>query len=157
MVDLAAQLLTGGLVIQSTWDAGGSQPALYAQTVIQMDGDVVTIYHEDLMDRPDCELLTGNHLKKVFSAMAPLKHLANLLARTRHAVWGMSIVSAVIGYLSGNGLTGGWHCDFWLITLFFGVTGLAIKPIFFKLLQYRVQKIWAEAKKDAEQSSFLHP
>ena len=53
-MDQVAQMMTGGLVIQSAMDpTAGDRSAIYAQTVMQLDGDVVVAYHPDVIARSD--------------------------------------------------------------------------------------------------------
>ena len=72
-------------MIQSAWDtADDARSSIYAQTVIQLDGDVVMAYHPDMIARADCEELAARHLDAVASEMKPLRQLSLHLARVRY-------------------------------------------------------------------------
>ena len=75
LVDSLAQLLLGGLVITSIRQTGGKEE-IFAQTLIQLDGDTVTAYSPGLLEASDFLRWEGQHASEVRQAMQPLNRVA---------------------------------------------------------------------------------
>lgn len=146
-----AQMMTGGLVIRSVWDADGDQTAIYAQTVIQLDGDVVTAYHPDMVARADREVLAAGHLKAVATAMKPLQQLVLHLAKVRY----FAISAGTAGILVSGAVA--WRSVDWtsilglVVSSALAVGGVALRRLFLMIVRRRVRRLWLEAKKEAEE------
>ncbi|MBN2429806.1 MAG: hypothetical protein JXK94_15835 [Deltaproteobacteria bacterium] len=150
-LDHVAQLMTGGLVIQSAYGADGDQAAIYAQTVIQLDGDVVTAYHPDTLMRADFEVLAASHLKEVDAAIIPLQKLVENLGRVRY----VAIIAGALGLFISS--VAGWYSLEWksilgwVVSFLVTVGGTALRCLFLMNVRRRVGRLWLEGKKEAEE------
>lgn len=97
-----AELLTGGMVIFSEQEQNGDRK-IFAQTVLQLDGDIITAFHEDTVRDADFEKLSQQHFKEVTFALAPLGNLSTWIKRiTKYGPY--------VGLIF-QGLTGYWSID----------------------------------------------
>lgn len=102
MVDLLAQTLTGGLVVSSVRDRDGAQE-IFAQTIVQLDGDVVTSLPPALLKTPDGWELLEQHVLEVCRALRPLSRLRTAICWAR---WSLCSLGGVWAALA---LPGAWQ------------------------------------------------
>lgn len=102
MVDLLAQAVTGGLVVSSARNRDGAQE-IFAQTIVQLDGDVVTAFAPSVLQTPDSWELTEQHLEEVRQAIRPLSRLRAAIGWVR---WSLCSVGGLWGALA---LPGAWQ------------------------------------------------
>lgn len=140
-MDQVVQMMTGGLVIQSAWDTDDARSSIYAQTVIQLDGDVVMAYHPDMIARADGQELAARHLDAVASAMKPLRQLSLHLARVRYIFLSAGTAGVLV-----SGAAAMRSFDLTSILGLFGfsalaVGGAAMRRLFLMLIRRRVRHL----------------
>lgn len=97
-----AELLTGGMVIFSEREQNGGRE-VFAKTVLQLDGDVIAAFHEDVVKDANFEKLSQRHFEEVTSALTPLRNFSTWIERiTKYGPW--------VGLIF-EGLTGYWSID----------------------------------------------
>jgi hypothetical protein len=94
-----AELLIGGLSVLSERERYGGRE-IYAKTLVQLDGDVVTVFREDAVAGSDFGDLSRQHFKDVTSALAPLASFSAWLDRTTR--YG-PIIGVILGGSTGCG------------------------------------------------------
>jgi hypothetical protein len=102
MIDHLAQAVTGGLVVSSVRDRDGAQE-IFAQTTVQLDGDVVTAFHPDVLTAPDRRELAEQHAVEVRGGLRPLSRLRQAIGWAR---WGLCSVGGLWAALA---LPGAWQ------------------------------------------------
>ena len=140
-LDQVVQMMTGGLVIQSTWYTDDARPSIYAQTVIQLDGDVVMAYHPDMIARTDCEALAARHMDAVTAEMRPLRQLSLHLARVRYICLSAGTAGVLV---SGTAAVRSFDWTYMLGLLAFSVLaagGAALRRLLLMLIRRRVRHL----------------
>jgi len=101
-VSRMAELLTGGVLVVSERERNGNRE-IYAQTLLQLDGDILTMFCKDAVADPEFEELSGQHYDTVAAALAPLASFSTWLTRAAQSCVGVGL--AVLG------LTGYWSYE----------------------------------------------
>lgn len=142
-----AEMITGGMVICSTCERNG-QYDIYAQTVIQIDGDVVTAFPPDVIENPDFEALAEQHIAEVANALEPLAKLATHLRRVQ---WAFRSIVAIVGLISAIfSFKNCWYLLGFLLSAFLLVLGLLAHKILLKIVGRQVHRLTDLAKREAE-------
>lgn len=144
-----AEMITGGMVICSTCERNG-QYDIYAQTVIQIDGDVVTAFSPDILENPDFEALAEQHIAEVANALQPLAKLATHFRRVQ---WAFRSIGAIVGLISAifsYSFKNCWYLLGFLPSAFLLVLGLLGHKILLKIVGRQVQRLTDLAKREAE-------
>jgi hypothetical protein len=76
MLIQAAEMVTGGVTVCST--RPGEQ-GVYARSVIQPDGDVITVFSTQALDRKDFASLKQQHLDEISSVLDSLESFSDFL------------------------------------------------------------------------------
>lgn len=148
-VDQVAEMIMGGLVIYSMRQQDRQQE-IYAQTVIQLDGDVVTAYSPEVIESPDFEALTARHMAEVETALKPLAKLPTYIGRARGGLVSIGVfgglISTVSSFPSKN------LSDFigLLASGLFVLSGLLVRRIVLKIAGRQVKRLTDVAKREAE-------
>lgn len=97
-----AELLTGGMVIFSEHEQNGDRK-IFAQTLLQLDGDVLTAFHKDKVKDADFEKLSQQHFEEVTIALSPLGNLSIWIKHiTKYGPFVGLILQGLTGYWSVN-------------------------------------------------------
>ncbi len=97
MFQKAAEMISGGLTVCSSW---AEDQSLYATTVIQLDGDVITAYSSQAVESPDFGLLKQRHLDEVHAALASLNAFGDFIAWLQHFLFSLAALYGVLTALA---------------------------------------------------------
>jgi hypothetical protein len=148
-VNQVAEMMTGGLVIYSMRQQD-LQEEIYAQTVIQLDGDVVTAYSREVIESTDFEALTAQHMEEVEATLKPLASLPNYIGR---AQGGLVSIGAFGGLISTVGSFPSKNLSGFIGLLgsaLFVASGLLVRRIVRKIAEHQVKRLTNVAKREAE-------
>lgn len=144
-----AEMITGGMVICSTCERNG-QYDIYAQTVIQIDGDVVTAFSPDVIENSDFEALAEQHIAEVANALEPLAKLATHFRRVQWAFTSIGVIGVPISTFFSYSFKNCWCLLGFLLSAFLLVLGLLAHKILLKIVGRQVHRLTDLAKREAE-------
>jgi hypothetical protein len=148
-VGQVAEMLMGGLVIYSMRQQD-QQQEIYAQTVIQLDGDVVTAYSPEVIASADFEALTARHMEKVETELEPLEKLPIYIALARGVLVGIGALGGLISIVSSFQFKDLLDLIWILPSALFVVSGCLVHRIVRKIAECQVKLLTDVAKREAE-------
>jgi len=81
MLSHAAEAMTGGVTVESKMAERGG--GLYARSVIQLDGDVMTAFTTQALSADEFDLLRKNHCEEVQAVLESLNGFADVIKTLR--------------------------------------------------------------------------
>lgn len=161
-----AEMITGGLSISSMKEQG----TVYAHTTIQIDGDVTIAFTPDIIEEPDFETLTKQHMERVINSLKPLAELSLNIKRVKKGFSVIGIIGAltsvIVSYLSNGGsmnsqssqlsgilsflLGNFWEFVFFLLSLFWVGLGQLVGKIILIIAKYRAKHFIDKAKEEVQ-------
>lgn len=145
-----AEMIMGGLVIYSMRQQDRQQE-IYAQTVIQLDGDVVTAYSPEVIESPDFEALTARHMAEVETSLKSLAKLPTYIGRARGGLVSIGVLGGLISTV-GSFPSKSLSDLIWLLpSALFVVSGLLVRSIVLKITRRQVKRLTDVAQRDAEE------
>ena len=144
-----AEMIMGGLVIYSMRQQDREQE-IYAQTVIQLDGDVVTAYSPEVIESPDFEALTAHHMAEVEAALKPLAKLPTYIGQARGGLVGFGVLGGLISTVRSFPFISLSDLIWLLPSAFFVVSGLLVRRIVLKIAGRQVRRLTDVAQREAE-------
>ena len=148
-VGQVAEMFMGGLVIYSMRQLD-QQQEIYAQTVIQLDGDVVTAYSPEVIASPDFEAQAARHMAKVETALKPLEKLPTHIALARGVLVGIGAFGGLISTVSSFQFKNLSDLIWLLPSALFVVSGRLVHRIVRKIAEFQVWRLTKVAKREAE-------
>lgn len=148
-VDQVAEMFMGGLVIHSMRQQD-QQQQIFAQTVIQLDGDVVTAYSPEVIDSPDCEALTDRHMAEVETALKPLKKLPTYIEHARRGLVSIGALGGLISIISSFQFKNLLDLIWLLPSALFVISGRLGHMIVRKIVERQVRRLTNVARREAE-------
>lgn len=152
MLSHAAEAMTGGVTVESTMAEGGG--GLYARSVIQLDGDVMTAFTTQALSADEFDLLRKNHCEEVQAVLESLNGFADFIKNLR---WLLVSLGIVWGLLTGPGLreaVTAWGTGLFWAWLFPVLAALFARRLCLLAVGWKARSLVASATRQAERAYF---
>ena len=151
MLSHAAEAITGGVTVESTMAEGGG---LYARSVIQLDGDVMTAFTPQALSSNEFALLRKKHHDKVRAVLESLNDFADFIGTLR---WLLVSLGIIWGLLTGPGLRDAvtaWSTGLFWAWLFPVLAALFARRLCLLAVRWKARSLLASATRQAERAYF---
>lgn len=154
VVSKISELQSGGVVVDSWRERKGHQE-IFAKTVVQLDGDLLTIFLPGAVTDPTLEELRLRHFRKVHAALAPLERLGTTIRAARAAAWPFIVIGLLWGLVVVFSKGPGGLLMFRfvvgpIVSTIAGLVSLTVRRVFLALIKWRASLLLTECRREAE-------
>ncbi len=148
-VHLVIAMFEGGLVICST-RKDNRETKIYAETLIQLDGDIITAFTPEAIQSPDFAQRFKQHMKQVDHALKPLSGLAVGIAGFKGMMFIIGTLGSIVSIYNSI-IMESYVCIIGFLGSLLAFTGCALtRKIFVVIIESRVKRLTKTAMQKFE-------